>query len=329
MSAVSEETISNIKTVKCFAEEKTHCDQFEKANYEVFEHGRAKAYFFAVFFFSQKLFGNGSDVLILFLISLLFVRLEMTPGQATSIMLYITTINQAFNEVSMNLVQLSKVYGSSYECAKLIVEPPALDWSGKKKDEANTSKGNLRVDNVHFAYPTRPETPILNGVTIDVKTNSVVALVGASGCGKSSIIQLMERFYDPDQGTMWFNDDDLKDLDNAWYHQTQVALVQQEPILFSGSVKDNILYGCRQFDHLTEEEREEKMVAACKQASCFEFLMDKSRFPDGFNQKVGERGSRLSGGQKQRIAIARGLVRDPRVLLLDEATSALDAESEF
>jgi len=252
MSAVSEETISNIKTVKCFAEEKTHIGQFDKANYEVFEHGRAKAYFFAVFFFSQKLFGNGSDVLILFLISLLFVKLEMTPGQATSIMLYITTINQAFNEVSMNLVQLSKVYGSSYECAKLIVEPPALDWSGKKKDLDNTSKGNLRVENVRFAYPTRPETPILNGVTIDVKTNSVVALVGASGCGKSSIIQLMERFYDPDQGTMWFNDDDLKELDNAWYHQTQVALVQQEPILFSGSVKDNILYGCRQFDHLTE-----------------------------------------------------------------------------
>jgi ABC-type multidrug transport system fused ATPase/permease subunit len=138
----------------------------------------------------------------------------------------------------------------------------------------------------------------------------------------------MERFYDPVEGKMWFNDDNIADLDNAWYHQTQVGLVQQEPILFSGSIRSNILYGC-QFDHLTDEEKEEKMIAACKQASCYDFIMDKSLFPDGFDQPVGERGSRLSGGQKQRIAIARGLVRDPRVLLLDEATSALDAESEY
>ena len=94
-----------------------------------------------------------------------------------------------------------------------------MDWSGKKIDESNT-KGDITVEDVHFAYPTKPDIPILKGVNIDVKTNQIVALVGASGCGKSSIIQLIERFYDPDKGKMWFNNDELADIENSWYHQT-------------------------------------------------------------------------------------------------------------
>jgi len=128
----------------------------------------------------------------------------MTPGIATSTLLYITTINQAFNEVSMNLVNISKVYGASQKCARLIVAPPLIEMTGTVKRESN-DKGDFKVDDVKFAYPTRPEIQILKGVTIDVKTNQIVALVGASGCGKSSIIQLIERFYDPDSGKMWFN----------------------------------------------------------------------------------------------------------------------------
>ena len=104
--------------------------------------------------------------------------------------------------------------------------------------------------------------------------------------------------------------------------------MQQEPILFSGSIRHNILYGVKEFETMDKDVVEQKLITACKQASCYDFIMNKDMFPNGFDQKVGERGSRLSGGQKQRIAIARGLVRDPRVLLLDEATSALDAESE-
>ena len=125
----------------------------------------------------------------------------------------------------MQLVTVSKVYGSSIKCAKLIVAQTDMKWDGKTIHEGN-KQGNVTVDNVHFSYPTKPNIPILKGVKIEVKTNQVVALVGASGCGKSSIIQLMERFYDPDystedgkhKGKMWFNDDDLKELDNSWYH---------------------------------------------------------------------------------------------------------------
>ena len=111
------------------------------------------------------------------------------------------------------------MYGASYKCARLIAEDPLIQFDGTTKREDNT-KGDIRVDNVSFAYPTKPEIPILKHVTIEVKTNTCVALVGASGCGKSSIIQLVERFYDPDGGRMWFNKDDLRELDNSWYHQT-------------------------------------------------------------------------------------------------------------
>ena len=117
----------------------------------------------------------------------------------------------------MQLVTVSKVYGSSIKCARLIVEPTVMNWSGTKIDEKN-DQGNITVDNVHFAYPTKPEIPILKGVNIQVKTNQIVALVGASGCGKSSIIQLIERFYDPEKGKMWFNNDELAEIDNSWYH---------------------------------------------------------------------------------------------------------------
>ena len=120
---------------------------------------------------------------------------------------------------------------------------------------------------------------------------------------------------------------DLKDVENEWYHQKQVAIVQQEPILFSGSIRSNILYGV-DFGDMKKDQIQSRLETACRQANCLNFIMDKGLFPEGFETKVGERGMRLSGGQKQRIAIARALVREPKVLLLDEATSALDAESE-
>lgn len=169
---------------------------------------------------------------------------------------------------------------------------------------------------------------ILKGIDIqlDNEKNRVIALCGTSGCGKSSIIQLVERFYDPMEGEILFNGHNLKDLDHKWYHE-QVAIVQQEPVLFSGTIQDNILYGL-ELAGKSEAEVTEMMDEACKSANAFVFINDKAQFPEGYNTVVGERGVKLSGGQKQRIAIARALIRKPKVLLLDEATSALDAESE-
>ena len=167
---------------------------------------------------------------------------------------------------------------------------------------------------------------VLKNVSISVsKEKRVIALVGTSGSGKSSIISLIEQFYEPKNGRILFNGTDIKTLDPKWYHQ-QIAIVQQEPVLFSGDIRENVFYGLDTSIY-TEKELQKMLDDACKQASA-SFIHDRALFPDGYNTIVGERGVKLSGGQKQRIAIARALVRKPKVLLLDEATSALDAESE-
>ena len=163
---------------------------------------------------------------------------------------------------------------------------------------------------------------MLKGLSIDVQKNKVIALVGHSGCGKSSVISMIERFYDPAQGQVFYDHNDVKTLEPKWYHQ-QVAIVSQEPVLFSGTIRQNITYGLQSTDYT-----EEDFLDACKGANAYNFINNKENFPDGFDSVVGERGVKLSGGQKQRIAIARALIRKPKVLLLDEATSALDAESE-
>lgn len=151
--------------------------------------------------------------------------------------------------------------------------------------------------------------------------------MGQSGCGKSSVISLIEQFYRPTHGLVLFNGVNIKELDPKWYHK-QVAIVQQEPILFSGDIRSNIFYGM-DITGYSEPELISMLDESTKLASAYDFIHDSRLFPRGYQTVVGDRGIKLSGGQKQRIAIARALIRKPKLLLLDEATSALDAESEY
>ncbi|NXC57369.1 MDR2 protein, partial [Aleadryas rufinucha] len=177
-------------------------------------------------------------------------------------------------------------------------------------------EGNIEFRNIHFVYPTRPEVQVLQGLSVKVNKGQTLALVGSSGCGKSTSIQLLERFYDPVEGQVVKTDLSL----HLQWLRSRLGLVSQEPILFDCSIAENIQYGDNS-RVVSQEEIEE----AAKAANIHAFI---EKLPEKYNTRVGEKGTQLSGGQKQRIAIARALVRNPAVLLLDEATSALDTESE-
>ncbi|KAL1409886.1 GTPase-activating protein [Vanrija albida] len=181
--------------------------------------------------------------------------------------------------------------------------------------------GNVRLNNIHFRYPSRPSVRVLRNLTVDIPAGKYVALVGPSGCGKSTTVQMLERFYDPQSGSVTLDGTDIRELNVASF-RSQLALVSQEPTLYAGSIRFNILLGAAKPQ---EEVTEDELIEACKDANIYDFI---TSLPDGFDTDVGGKGSQLSGGQKQRIAIARALIRNPKVLLLDEATAALDSTSE-
>jgi len=230
--------------------------------------------------------------------------------------------------MSWVLTNLATMIGGSAKIAEILAITPLINTEGGNKLDNNHDVTTLEVRDVKFRYPTKPDVQILKGVSFTVSSEKprVVALCGTSGCGKSSIIGLVERWYDPEEGGVFFNGHDIRELEPKWY-KSQVAIVQQEPILFSGTVKDNICYGL-DIEDCSGEKLKEMMDEATKGANAYDFLHNKDQFPDCYDTMVGEKGVKLSGGQKQRIAIARALIRKPKLLLLDEATSALDAESE-
>ena len=179
------------------------------------------------------------------------------------------------------------------------------------------TRGEVTFDDVRFAYPSRPETAALQGVSFRVEPGETVALVGPSGAGKTTVLQLLQRFFDPDSGKVMLDGVNLQDVTRNDFRRA-IALVPQEPVIFAASARDNIRFG-------RPDASDAEVEAAAQAAAAHAFL---SALPDGYDTFVGERGVMLSGGQKQRIAIARAILRDAPVLLLDEATSALDAESE-
>ena len=214
---------------------------------------------------------------------------------------------------------MGKAHHAAAELKALFDRKPAIDSWSDEGESLPSVDGTVEFRDVHFRYPTRPDVPVLRGLNLTVRPGQYIALVGASGCGKSTTIALLERFYDPLAGGVFIDGKEISTL-NINEYRSHIALVSQEPTLYQGSIRDNIVLGSAQ-----EEVSDEAVEHACREANIYEFIMS---LPEGFNTMVGSKGALLSGGQKQRVAIARALIRDPKILLLDEATSALDSESE-
>ncbi|KAM3387680.1 hypothetical protein ACQJBY_010493 [Aegilops geniculata] len=199
----------------------------------------------------------------------------------------------------------------------MIEKLPPLKEAGKKGATKDVVRGQIVFKDVHFTYPSRPDTRVLNGVNLTMSEGATIGLVGGSGSGKSTVIALLQRFYRPDSGEILLDGDDIGSLNAEWL-RSKIGLVSQEPVLFATSIKENILFG-------NETATPEQIIDAAKMANAHEFI---TKLPNGYDTHVGQFGTQMSGGQKQRIAIARALIRDPKILLLDEATSALDSQSE-
>ncbi|NWR63647.1 MDR1 protein, partial [Bucorvus abyssinicus] len=223
----------------------------------------------------------------------------------------------SLGQAAPNLESMANARGAAYEVYQIINKKRLIDSSSQESYKPDKLIGEIEFRNVHFSYPSRPDVEILKGLNLKVQTGKTIALVGASGCGKSTVVQLLQRFYDPVQGEITLDGRDIRTLNVKWLREN-IGIVSQEPVLFATTIAENIRYG-------REDISDAEIEQAAKEANAFDFI---SRLPDKFNTLVGERGAQLSGGQKQRIAIARALARNPKILLLDEATSALDTQSE-
>ncbi len=241
----------------------------------------------------------------------------MSVGELVQFVIYAVMVAGAVGALSEIWGELQRAAGATERLVELLNSVDTVADPAQPKPTPDMAQGEIRFEDVTFAYPSRPATPALADISLTVKAGETVALVGPSGAGKSTVIQLIQRFYDPTSGRILFEGTDLRDMARTDFRR-QVAMVPQDPVIFADTARENIRFGR---PGATDAEVE----AAARSAAAHDFL---SALPQGYDSYVGERGVMLSGGQKQRIAIARAILRDAPVLLLDEATSALDAESE-
>ncbi|MDU8913876.1 ABC transporter transmembrane domain-containing protein [Aestuariicoccus sp. MJ-SS9] len=242
---------------------------------------------------------------------------DMSAGALIQFVIYAVMVAGAVAALSEVFGELQRAAGATERLVELLEATDSVQDPAAPKPVPTPVRGEIRFEDVSFAYPARPGVQALDHVTLDIKPGETVALVGPSGAGKTTIVQLIQRFYDPDAGAVRLDGVALTDMTRDAFRR-HIALVPQDPVIFAASARENIRFGR---PDATDAEIEE----AAKAAAAHDFV---AALPDGYDSWLGERGVMLSGGQKQRIAIARAILRDAPVLLLDEATSALDAESE-
>ena len=312
------EVIQQIKTVQSFTQEplekKAFGEEVERAFRVAKKRISQRAILTAVVIMavftalSAMLWFGGRDV----------ITGQMTGGDLGAFIFYAMLMAVGMASLSEVYGELQRAAGAAERLMELLHAPKEIISAEIIQAEVEHLPAVLEFDSVSFNYPSRPTQAALDGFSLKIPEGKILALVGPSGAGKSTLFALIQRFYDPQDGTLLFGDHDIRDLDLMRLRQ-QIAVVEQQPTLFTGDVMYNIRYG-------KTSATDEEVKAAAEAAHADEFIRT---LPNGYESNLGEQGVRLSGGQRQRIAIARALLKNPRILLLDEATSALDAESEY
>lgn len=314
-SSVADETLGNLRTVRAFAAESVEVQRFDTALDQALEKARIRIAAIARFMGLISLLGLTSIAVVLWYGARLVLAGELSIGTLSAYILYTLTVAVSVATLGNLWTDFMSAAGAASRIFQILDRVPQIAPAGGA--ELSRIEGAIQIDQVTFAYPSRPDVPVLSDLNLNIAPGEIVALVGHSGSGKSTVAALIQRFYDPNRGAVRLDGHDLKSLSGAWLRR-QIGTVAQEPVLMSTSLRNNIAYG-RPDAPLSDIET----VARLSHAE--EFIL---RFPEGYDTRVGERGVQLSGGQRQRIAIARAMLKDPRILILDEATSALDADSE-
>ncbi|KAG1704958.1 hypothetical protein DVH05_004984 [Phytophthora capsici] len=316
--AVAEETLGSIRTVSSLNAEKKAIAKYneralaaEETNIQV---GKLSSIAFGFFIgcvwlmYAIGLWYGGSKV----------ARDKASPSDVFQAFFGVLMGTMSLGQIKPNVSAIAEAKGAAAQIYRILDTPSAIDASNDHEgDKPESCVGRIQAVGVNFTYPSRPDVQILNDYNVTIEPGQTVAFVGASGGGKSTLISLLERFYDPQEGSVLLDSRDVKTLNVKWL-RSQIGLVSQEPVLFATSISENIAAGGSGISR-------DQVVAAAKLANAHTFIMS---LPEQYDTLVGEKGVSLSGGQKQRVAIARAIVREPKILVLDEATSALDAESE-